>query len=55
MANRGAKGGLRGHGPSQAPRRYAWPSRVNRSKGGAYLKAWGSRPAAKRPREQRAA
>lgn len=38
-------GGPKQHTPT---RRYAWPSRVNMPKDGAYLKAWGSRPDSKR-------
>lgn len=58
MAHRGPRSGIRGHGPSQAPRRHAWPTtqRIGR-KGGqpGYLKTWGSRPAEKRRQERRAA
>jgi hypothetical protein len=56
MAHRGPKGNQRGHGPSQAMRRYAWPSRSNRSRSDvAFLKTWGSRPEYKRREARRAA
>jgi hypothetical protein len=55
--NQSPKSGLPGHGRSQAPRRYAWPDPLkrSRSKDGAYLKHWGSRPEYKRSEVRRAA
>lgn len=53
--NTSPKGGYTGNGRSQAARRFAWPTRADRSKGGAYLKEFGSRPEYKRKRMGRAA
>ena len=56
MANKGAKSGYRGHGPSLGRKRYAWPTtrRLGRMDA-AYLKTWGSRPEAKLKRQEKAA